>query len=246
MTTPPSDTVKFGPVKGRGAIGNPDGRFERYRREALDDGWPELSDSEVGAPRTELTAEATRTILATNESPDVPFDRSVNPYKGCEHGCIYCFARPTHAYLGLSPGRDFETRLRYKPDAAAKLAALFAARTYRPRLIALGANTDPYQPAERRLGITREILEVCRRYNHPVSIVTKSALVLRDADILADMAGDNLVEVCISLTTLDTGLARIMEPRATAPAAGDHRGVVCGHCTGDGSRLADDTGYQRP
>ncbi len=211
---------RAGSFRGRGALSNADGRFEATQRIAVDDGW-RIPDAEADQSEqrlaTELTPEKTRQVLARNDSPDVPFDRSLNPYKGCEHGCIYCFARPTHAYIGLSPGRDFETRIRYKPEAPDALEALFQSPTYRPRLIALGANTDPYQPAEKRLGISRALIDICARYKHPISIVTKSALILRDLDILAPMAEQGLAEICVSLTTLDTGLARRMEPRAASP-----------------------------
>ena len=160
---------------------------------------------------------STRTIIARNDSPDIGFDRSINPYRGCEHGCIYCYARPSHAYLGLSPGLDFESRLFYKPQAAALLAAELRKKGYGCRPIALGSNTDPYQPVERRLGITRAILEVLRDFRHPVTIVTKSALIRRDLDILAEMAKERLAIATISVTTLDRGLARVMEPRAATP-----------------------------
>jgi DNA repair photolyase len=166
---------------------------------------------------TTVTPETTRTIITRNDSPDVPFDLSINPYKGCEHGCIYCFARPTHAYLGLSPGLDFESRIFSKPDAAARLREQFAKPSYRPQVIALGANTDPYQPAERSLEITRQILEVMVEHRHPVAIVTKSNLVARDLDLLRELAAQRLVHVLISITTLDRDLARRMEPRAPTP-----------------------------
>ncbi len=214
--------------RGRGAVSNASGRFERTRRVGFDDGWGATAPADVAdgdldadpAPRTDtiITHEQTRTIIATNDSPDVPFDRSINPYKGCEHGCIYCFARPTHAYLGLSPGLDFETRITAKPDAAAALRRELGARGYRCEMIALGANTDPYQPTERRLGITRAILEVLRDHDHPVGIVTKNALVTRDLDLLAPMAAKRLANVFISVTTLDPRLAGVMEPRASRPA----------------------------
>jgi DNA repair photolyase len=172
----------------------------------------------VPAPlRTVLSVDATRTIIARNESPDIGFDRSINPYRGCEHGCVYCYARPSHAYLGLSPGLDFESRIFYKPRAAELLAAELRKKGYICRPIALGSNTDPYQPAERRFGITRAILEVLRDFRHPVTIVTKSALIRRDLDILGAMAEDGLVRVMISVTTLDRDLARRMEPRAATP-----------------------------
>jgi DNA repair photolyase len=212
------------PRKGRGAVSNDTGRFETERRVAFDDGWevpgsePD-SDWDEGAGRvaTTLSVDATRTIIARNDSPDIGFDRSINPYRGCEHGCIYCYARPSHAYLGLSPGLDFETRIFYKPHAAALLTAELRKKGYNCRPIALGSNTDPYQPAERRLGITRAILEVLRDFRHPVTIVTKGALIQRDLDILGDMAKDNLAVVTVSVTTLERDLARRMEPRAATP-----------------------------
>ena len=204
------------PRKGRGAASNAGGRFEAEQRVAFDDGWD--SGDETPAPlATTLAIDATRTIIARNDSPDIGFDRSINPYRGCEHGCIYCYARPSHAYLGLSPGLDFETRIFYKPQAAALLAGELRKKGYACRPIALGSNTDPYQPAERRLGITRGILEVLREFRHPVTIVTKSALIQRDLDILADMAKARLAIVTVSVTTLDRELARHMEPRTATP-----------------------------
>jgi DNA repair photolyase len=200
--------------KGRGAVIDPPGRFEPRRVVALDDGWGELPPPAVA---TTVTPEPARTILSTNDSPDVPFDRSINPYKGCEHGCVYCFARPTHAYLGLSPGIDFETRIFSKPNAPELLRQELGRARYRCAVIALGANTDPYQPAERRLGLTRGILEVLAAHRHPVSVVTKSNLVLRDLDLLGPMAADGLALVLVSITTLDRELARKMEPRAPTP-----------------------------
>jgi DNA repair photolyase len=208
------------PRKGRGAVSNETGRFESEQRVAFDDGWgPPVDDPDYGGGRvaTTLSVDATRTIIARNDSPDIGFDRSINPYRGCEHGCIYCYARPSHAYLGLSPGLDFETRIFYKPQAAALLRAELRKKGYNCRPIALGSNTDPYQPAERRLGITRSILEVLREFRHPVTIVTKGALIQRDLDILGDMARDNLAVVTVSVTTLDRDLARVMEPRAATP-----------------------------
>ena len=202
--------------KGRGAASNESGRFEAERRVAFDDGWCG-TDTNPPPLQTVLTADATRTIIARNDSPDIGFDRSINPYRGCEHGCIYCFARPTHAYLGLSPGLDFESRIFYKPQAAALLAKELSKKGYACRPLAMGSNTDPYQPSERRLGITRAILEVLREFRHPVVIVTKSALIQRDLDILSEMAADNLAAVTVSVTTLDRRLARHMEPRAATP-----------------------------
>lgn len=201
--------------RGRGAAVNPAGRFEPTATEALDDGWESLGD--LPALKTEVRLETPRTVITRNDSPDIGFDRSINPYRGCEHGCVYCFARPSHAYLGLSPGLDFETRLTAKPGAAAVLERELANPRYQPKTIALGTNTDPYQPIEREYRITREILEVLERANHPVGIVTKSAMVLRDIDILGRMAERGLVKVAISVTTLDRTLARAMEPRAATP-----------------------------
>jgi DNA repair photolyase len=206
----------IGVRKGRGAGSNDSGRFEAERRVAFDDGWGS-ADEEPLPLHTTLGVDATRTIIARNDSPDIGFDRSINPYRGCEHGCIYCYARPSHAYLGLSPGLDFESRLFYKPQAAALLAAELRRKGYACRPIALGSNTDPYQPVERRLGITRAILQVLRDFRHPVTIVTKSALIRRDLDILSDMARDRLAIVTVSVTTFDRTLARRMEPRAATP-----------------------------
>jgi DNA repair photolyase len=204
------------PRKGRGAASNDTGRFEPEKRVPFDDGWG-ATDEEPLPLATTLSVDSTRTIIARNDSPDIGFDRSINPYRGCEHGCIYCYARPSHAYLGLSPGLDFESRLFYKPQAASLLAAELRKNGYSCRPIALGSNTDPYQPVERRLGITRSILEVLRDFRHPVTIVTKSALIQRDIDILSEMAKDRLAIVTISVTTLDRTLARRMEPRASTP-----------------------------
>ncbi len=203
--------------KGRGAASNPGGRFEATERVPCDDGWGAL-DEPLAPLRTTVQRDATRTIITRNQSPDVPFDRSINPYRGCEHGCVYCFARPSHAFLGLSPGQDFESRLFAKEDAPALLARELRRTDYRCRVIALGTNTDPYQPIERSRRITRGILEVLAAYGHPVGIVTKSALVVRDIDILAPMAARRLAKVYLSVTTLDSGLARRLEPRAPTPA----------------------------
>ncbi len=202
--------------KGRGAASNVSGRCEAEQRVAFDDGWGS-ADAEPLPVNTTLSIDTTRTIIARNNSPDIGFDRSINPYRGCEHGCIYCYARPSHAYLGLSPGLDFESRLFYKPQAATLLAAELRKKGYLCRPIALGSNTDPYQPVERRLGITRSILEVLRDFRHPVTIVSKSALIRRDIDILSEMAKQKLAIVTISVTTLDRNLARVMEPRAATP-----------------------------
>jgi DNA repair photolyase len=211
----PDDQIPEPQHNGRGALSNASSRFDDEKKIRTDDGW-DIED-ELPPLRTILTKDATRTILARNTSPDVPFDRSINPYRGCEHGCIYCFARPTHAYLGLSPGLDFETRILFKPDAAKLLVAELAAPKYRPDVVAMGTNTDPYQPVERELKITRSILKVLSDFNNPVGIVTKSHTVTRDIDILADMAKRNLAEIFLSITTLDKDLARAMEPRASAP-----------------------------
>ncbi|MBB3608485.1 PA0069 family radical SAM protein [Rhizobium sp. BK602] len=201
--------------RGRGAGLNPGGRFEPLQREAFDDGWQTLE--ELPPFKTEVQVEKPRTAITRNESPDIPFDRSINPYRGCEHGCIYCFARPTHAYMGLSAGLDFEAKLFAKPDAAKLLERELAKPGYKPRVIAIGTNTDPYQPIEKEWRIMRQILEVLNKANHPVAIVTKSALVMRDIDILQEMAAKNLVRVGLSVTTLDRKLARTMEPRAATP-----------------------------
>ena len=205
--------------KGRGAIGNASGRFEPYARQPIDDGWGHpFAGGEIEPPvKTTVSIDRSRTIIARNTSPDVGFEQSINPYRGCEHGCVYCFARPTHAWLGLSPGLDFETRLFAKPDAPALLRKELGAKSYRCSPIAMGTNTDPYQPIEREYRITRRILAVLSDCSHPVTIVTKSAMVLRDLDILAPMAARGLVKVSLSVTTLDRGLARRMEPRASTP-----------------------------
>ncbi len=201
---------------GRGAITNAGGRYETQVSEAFDDGWGE--DDEPSRPlRTELTAEKAKVILSRNDSPDIGFDRSINPYRGCEHGCIYCYARPAHAYMGLSPGLDFESKLFFKPDAAKLLEKELSRKNYAVDRVHIGGNTDPYQPTERKLQITRGVLQVLDRFNHPTSLITKSALVVRDLDILAPMAQRGLVKVFISVTTLDRKLARQMEPRASTP-----------------------------
>ncbi len=201
--------------RGRGAISNRSSRYEAEARFAADDGWP---TDELPAPaRTILGLDTSRSILSRNQSPDVDFDQSVNPYRGCEHGCAYCFARPSHAWLGLSPGLDFETRLFHKPKAPELLRAAFCKPSYRPEVTALGVNTDAYQPIERDLKLTRSILEVFLEFRHPVAIVTKSALILRDLDLLQELARQKLVKVCISVTSLDHRLSRKMEPRAASP-----------------------------
>jgi DNA repair photolyase len=214
------DRFQPGPVneerrRGRGAVTNLSGRFEREQRVEIDDGWNSLEELE--AFQTDVQIERPRKIITRNESPDISFDRSINPYRGCEHGCIYCFARPTHAYMGLSPGLDFETKLFVKEGAAELLERELAAPSYQPQVIAMGTNTDPYQPIERQYRVTRSVLEVLARTNHPVGIVTKSALILRDLDILAPMAKRGLVKVAVSVTSLDRTLARVMEPRAATP-----------------------------
>lgn len=201
--------------RGRGTRSNRTGRFERAAREDIDDGWESMAGLEPFA--TQVRDEPARTIISRNDSPDISFDRSINPYRGCEHGCVYCYARPTHCYLGHSAGLDFETILYAKANAAELLERELAAPGYRPATIALGSNTDPYQPIERERRITRSVLEVLARARHPVGIVTKSALVTRDIDILAPMARDGLVKVAISVTTLERQIARGMEPRASTP-----------------------------
>ncbi|GIK82139.1 MAG: PA0069 family radical SAM protein [Pseudorhodoplanes sp.] len=202
--------------RGRGTLSNASGRYEPLARIVFDDGWQSLED--LPPFKTSVQIDATRKIITRNESPDISFDRSINPYRGCEHGCVYCFARPTHAYLGLSPGLDFESRLFMKPEAPTLLEKELSAPGYTPRTIAIGTNTDPYQPIEKKYEIMRRILEVLERSGHPVGIVTKSALVTRDIDILARMAKRNLAKVAISVTTLDPMTARTMEPRAATPA----------------------------
>ncbi len=203
-------------TRGRGAAVNPVGRFETFAPELFDDGWDSLA--ELPALKTEVFIETPKTIITRNDSPDISFDRSINPYRGCEHGCVYCYARPAHAYMGLSPGRDFESKIFAKPNAAELLRAELSAPNYAPRTIALGANTDCYQPIERTHRITRAVIEVLAEFKHPFGIVTKSALVTRDIDVLAPMAADGLVKVAVSVTTLDAKLARSMEPRASTPS----------------------------
>jgi DNA repair photolyase len=207
-------------LRGRGALSNASGRYERHARVLVDDGWqpPVQEDEEAETSlKTEVLTDSSRTIITRNNSPDISFDRSINPYKGCEHGCVYCFARPTHAYLGLSPGADFESRIFAKPNAAELLRRELSKPGYVPNTIAIGTNTDPYQPIEKRMRVMRSVLEVLAEFNHPVGIVTKSALVLRDLDILAPMAEKGLAKVALSVTTLDAKLARAMEPRASTP-----------------------------
>jgi DNA repair photolyase len=202
--------------RGRGAGSNRSGRYEPQARVEIDDGWNSLEELEPFA--TEVFFERPRTIITRNESPDISFDRSINPYRGCEHGCVYCFARPTHAYMGLSAGLDFETKLFVKAGAADLLRRELSAPNYEPKTIAIGSNTDPYQPIEKKHRVMRDVLEVLSATNHPVGIVTKSASVLRDLDLLAPMAAKGLAKVALSVTTLDPALARIMEPRASTPA----------------------------
>jgi len=204
-----------GQFKGRGARSNESSRYDSEKRSAFDDGWN--LEEEPPRLRTEIIRDATRSIITRNTSPDISFSQSINPYRGCEHGCIYCFARPTHAYLGLSPGLDFESKLFVKPDAARLLADELRRPSYTPQIIAMGTNTDPYQPIERDLKVMRSILGVLWEFRHPVSIVTKSALICRDIDILGPMASEGLAKVFLSVTTLDRRLARIMEPRAATP-----------------------------
>ncbi|WP_454756872.1 PA0069 family radical SAM protein [Cupriavidus campinensis] len=211
--------------KGRGAVSNLQGRFERDQREAFDDGWAPADDDPAPAddalpPKlvTQVTLEQARSILSRNASPDIPFDVSLNPYRGCEHGCIYCFARPTHAYLDLSPGLDFETKLYAKTNAAERLREELSKPSYRCETIALGVNTDAYQPIEREQRITRSLLEVLHETDHPVALITKSSLIERDIDLLAPMAAKRLAVGAVTITTLDTGIARTLEPRAATPA----------------------------
>ncbi len=211
-----SDARKDAPHKGRGAGFRPDPRYSDSTRETFDDGWGS-ADEQAPPLRTTVTPERVKSVINRNSSPDLPFNLSINPYRGCEHGCAYCYARPAHAYVDLSPGLDFESRLFSKPDAAAVLRAELARPGYRCEPISIGANTDCYQPVERRLGITRAIIEVLSECRHPLTIVTKSALVERDLDLLAPMAAEGLVQVFVSVTTLDRELARRMEPRAAAP-----------------------------
>jgi len=203
-------------LPGRGATSSPDNRYAAHTRTWVDDGWDNL-DQPLSPLRTELQIDCSRSVINYNDSPDVPFDRSINPYRGCEHGCVYCFARPSHAYLGLSPGLDFESRLFYKPHAPALLRHELSSPRYRCAPLALGINTDAYQPVERGLGLTRAVTEVLGEFRQPFSVITKSALIERDIDLLAPLAQRNLAHVAVSLTTLDRSLARTLEPRAAAP-----------------------------
>jgi DNA repair photolyase len=203
-------------ARGRGAQSNATGRYESAVREAFDDGWtPE--DAEPHQLTTTVSPEKARTIITKNDSPDIGFSQSINPYRGCEHGCIYCYARPAHAYMGLSPGLDFESKLFFKPHAGELLTRELSKPTYKPKVIHVGGNTDPYQPQERRLRVTRQVIEVLSRFNHPFSIITKSGLIARDLDLLGPMGRRNLVRAAISITTVDRKLARSMEPRAATP-----------------------------
>ncbi len=210
--------MRTGQQKGRGAISNRAGRFESLQVEAVDDGWG-IADEPLPPLETTVLPEPASQIITRNNSPDIPFDQSINPYRGCEHGCVWCYARPSHAYLNLSPGLDFETKLFYKKDAAALLREELNRRSYVCSPINLGANTDPYQPLEKSLGVTRSLLEVMVESHHPVTIVTKAALVVRDIDLLQQLAAEHLVKVFVSVTTLDDELKRRMEPRAASPAA---------------------------
>ena len=205
------------PLKGRGALSNPAGRFERQQREAVDDGW--YQEEVPDFIPTSIEPDRARSVIARNDSPDIPFEQSINPYRGCSHSCPYCYARPSHSYVGLSPGLDFETKLFYKKDAGKLLEEELSRPGYICKPITLGANTDPYQPIERRMRVTRDILEVLARSRHPVTIITKSALVLRDLDLLSDLARDGLAGVAVSVTTLDVALKRVMEPQAASPHA---------------------------
>jgi DNA repair photolyase len=216
----PAERFPSRQAAGRGAVSNPHVRFDALGASPFDDGWDTLTHDVGDLPRldTTLIRDSTRAAISWNTSPDIGFDRAVNPYRGCEHGCIYCYARPTHAYLGYSPGLDFETKIVFKPEVAELLEKELRKPGYVAKTLALGSNTDPYQPVERTLKLTRSVLEVLDRYNHPVGIVTKSSGVLRDLDILSSMAKRNLARVHISITTLDSRLARVMEPRAATPA----------------------------
>ena len=219
-TDTPAATLMFAPVKGRGTVWALEHRFSAEAREAFDDGWGTLEQAaheEAVAPATQIIEERVRSILAGNDSPDIGFDLSINPYRGCEHGCIYCYARPTHSYLNLSPGLDFETRIVAKVNAAERLREALSQRGYQPLLLNIGSVTDAYQPAERRLRITRSVIEVLQAHRHPFSLITKSSGVERDLDLIAPMAAQGLAAVYVSITTLDPALARVLEPRAASP-----------------------------
>lgn len=216
MTTVLDITVDPKNLRGRGAVSNASGRYEKETRVLIDDGWTSEEEEDTSL-KTEILRDSSRTIITRNNSPDISFSQSINPYKGCEHGCIYCFARPTHAYLGFSPGADFESKIFTKPNAAELLRKELLSPKYVPQVLAIGTNTDPYQPIEKKLRIMRSILEVLWEFKHPVGIVTKNAGILRDMDILAPMAEAGLAKVALSVTTLDRKLARVMEPRASTP-----------------------------
>lgn len=218
MSAPTQRAARHLARPGRGAVSNPEGRFETTRAEVVDDGWGNL-DEPLPPLATTVQPEPARSIISRNKSPDIPFDQSINPYRGCEHGCIYCYARPSHGYLNLSPGLDFETRLFYKADAARLLEKELAAPGYRCSPITIGANTDPYQPIEREYRVTRSIIEVLAKCRHPFSIITKGAMIERDIDLLAPLARDNLVLALVSVTTLNNELKRTLEPRTASPAA---------------------------
>ncbi|APV51670.1 radical SAM protein [Betaproteobacteria bacterium GR16-43] len=206
------------PVKGRGAPSNPEGRFEKWNRDAVDDGWLPDPEEESSRPKTVIAIERAKSVISRHDSPDLGFSQSINPYRGCSHGCIFCFARPSHAYLGLSPGLDFETRLSAKTNAAEILREEISKPGYKCEPLTIGVNTDAYQPIEREYRITRSILELCYETKHPVSLITKGAMIERDIDLLAPMAKENLASATLSVTTLDAGIMRYMEPRASAPA----------------------------
>lgn len=205
------------PIKGRGAVSNMPGRFQSEDLEAFDDGWGNLDFIRPAPLKTQVFEDQTKSIVSKNQSPDIPFDLSINPYKGCEHGCIYCYARQTHAYLDLSPGLDFETKIFKKKRAGALLEAFFRKKNYICETICIGSNTDPYQPVEKKHEITRSLLQVFLAYQHPVALITKSALILRDLDLLSQLAKNRLVKVMVSITSLDPNLAHKLEPRAAAP-----------------------------
>jgi DNA repair photolyase len=212
-----SSPLRSGPQpRGRGARSNRSSRFEAHQREAFDDGWDREDEAPAQIPTT-VQPMRSRTIIARNASPDVGFDRSINPYRGCSHGCIYCYARPAHAYLGLSPGLDFESKLFFKPESGRLLAQELSRKGYKPAVIHIGGDTDPYQPDEKRLRVTREVIETLQRFRHPFSIITKSALILRDLDVLGEMGRAGLARAAVSVTSLDRRLARSMEPRAATP-----------------------------
>src|SRR5258706_10255995 len=213
------------PIKGRGTVWAIDHRYARQTSELEDDGWgalDQMASEEHLLPTTQIIEERVKSILSRNDSPDIDFDLSINPYRGCEHGCIYCFARPTHSYLNMSPGLDFETKIIAKVNAARKLREAFASRSYEPLMLNLGSATDAYQPIERKLGITRAVIEVMSECSHPFSVVTKSSGIERDLDLIAPMAAQGLVAAYVSITSLDANLSRILEPRAGAP----HRRLV--------------------